>query len=517
MQRRAANPIRIGGTLPTHMITLDDHNTLDRWSDQIVAFRDQFVIDRVVQRLWAGDASLWYPARETQDRIRQRLGWLHLPDDTNTIADRVAAIKTRSERVTYVAGGAAGDVARLWRDLAAQNPIPPFDLLDAADPDRVFATLHALDWQRTHVVLAAPPDNAPEAAALIDAVQAAWRASLPASADRITILAPPDVPVLDRFADAPPRVIALPSDVGSRFGALGPLGLVPAALAGWNLDPLVDRARAMRAACINDDLTQNPGVRLGIALGVLAQGGRDLLALHMPPPLTPLARWLAAFVAGSLSKHGRGFVPLVNPAIAGQGARDRVRVVIRNRNDPTPPIANDQPLLDITLDDPADVAGVIMGWQVAVATAALIVGLNPFDEPDTDALHGYMQRLMEREDRVLIPVDDAAALDRFLPIANRTRFVAIVIFGAAEDRVLQLVDRLDDRINVPTFVIRPARDYAYAAQLLHAGRSDGAIIAIVNGLPRSALDRARIAAHLYAWRRMKRELIVIHGAAAVGS
>lgn len=494
------------------MINMIDHSILAQFGDQLAAARNQFALDRVVARLWAGDPSLWYPAPETQDRIRRRLGWRDLPGDTNAITTWAADVKARSDRIIYVAGGAAGDLASLWRDLARQNPIPPFELLAAADPDRVFTTLRELDWRRNAVILAAPPDNAPEAAALINAVHAAWRAALPESANRLTLIAPPDAPVPGLFADAAPRLITLPPNVGSRFGALGPLGLVPAALAGFDLDLLAQRARAMRAACMNEDVAVNPGVRLGLALGVLAQGGRDLLALRASPSFAPLAAWIAGFVAGSLSKHGRGFVPLVNPAIAGQGARDRASVMIRSGRDPAPAIANDQPIIDITLGDPADVAGLIMCWQVAVATAALSIGLNPFDEPDTDALHGYMQRLMEREERVLIPVDDAPALDHFLPIANRARFVAIVLFGA-QDQVFEAVSRLRQLIRVPSVVVQPARDYAYAAQLLHAGRSDGAIIAVVNGSPRSALDHARIAAHLYAWGRMKRDLLVIDATA----
>ena len=35
--------------------------------------------ERLVERLWSRDPGLWYPAAETQARIRQRLGWLDLP------------------------------------------------------------------------------------------------------------------------------------------------------------------------------------------------------------------------------------------------------------------------------------------------------------------------------------------------------------------------------------------------------------------------------------------------------
>ena len=55
------------------------------------------------------------------------------------------------------------------------------------------------------------------------------------------------------------KVFLADPDVGGRYSALIHFGLVPAALAGIDLDELVARAGAAAAACRREDPRENPG------------------------------------------------------------------------------------------------------------------------------------------------------------------------------------------------------------------------------------------------------------------
>ncbi len=96
------------------------------------------------------------------------------------------------------------------------------------------------------------------------------------------------------------RIFVNPSDIGGRYSALSLFGMVPAALMGLDVKVLLDRAdEAVRACRPEAPYDENPGVRLGAALGALALAGRDKLdARH------PAARW-KPWASGSSSSSPR--------------------------------------------------------------------------------------------------------------------------------------------------------------------------------------------------------------------
>src|SRR5207244_3103935 len=72
------------------------------------------------------------------------------------------------------------------------------------------------------------------------------------------------------------RVFENPADIGGRYSALSCFGLVPAAIAGIDIEALLDRGRDMRRACsagMPGDL--NCGLALGTVMGLMHAAGRD--------------------------------------------------------------------------------------------------------------------------------------------------------------------------------------------------------------------------------------------------
>jgi glucose-6-phosphate isomerase/transaldolase/glucose-6-phosphate isomerase len=196
-----------------------------------------------------------------------------------------------------------------------------------------------------------------------------------------------------------------PAAITSRFSALGPFGLVPAALMGIDIGRLLARAKTMAAACREPMPTLNPGVTLGTLMSALAAVGRDKLTLFFSPELAPLGAWIEQLVAGATGKQGRGIVPVDSePPCAPSGYRaDRLFVVVKLRGG-SPAAAVEQleaiitaghPVYEIELGDKYDVGAEFFRWEFATVVAASLLDVNPFDEPETVEARQASRRLLD--------------------------------------------------------------------------------------------------------------------------
>src|SRR6185436_3752157 len=113
------------------------------------------------------------------------------------------------------------------------------------------------------------------------------------------------------------RIVPGEPTIGGRYSALSPFGVVPAAFQGIDLETWLRRAETMASSCRRDDPARNPGVALGIALGVAALGGRDKLTLVAAPEIAIVGAWLEQLVAESTGKQGRGIVPIDGEPLGG--------------------------------------------------------------------------------------------------------------------------------------------------------------------------------------------------------
>jgi hypothetical protein len=460
------------------------------------AVLERLANERSVERLAQRDASLWYPAPDTQARIRQRLGWLDLPSvaevESALAALRTAIRERAAEQVIYVVPGVLGRAVRLWLACAArQQQAPSVLVLDTPDPA---AVQHALKLHRqahTLVVHAGVFDT-PQAQVLAAAL-------------------------------SPDLVLSLPPTVGDRFSALSVPALAPAALCGLDLRTMLDRARQVQAA-LSISQADTQVLQLGAALGALAQAGHDLLHLVASRELDPLARWLEALVAGALSKHWRGFVPVVGQVPTPRHARKSLLIDLGfadQHGTATHQLVKEAqlsnlPVVRVTLRDAADAAAQVMLWQLAIAITAMVIGLNPFDNPDADVINARIRQCMA----AALASSTASVNDLHARLRN-ARFVAIAAYLApayhADLEALQAT--LATTYDVPVMLVYPLRDAAFSLQLLHAGRQGGVVLALtVEGmLPErddsvaqlTALQRAQLAVEMETWQHMQRNYVHI--------
>ena len=100
--------------------------------------------------------------------------------------------------------------------------------------------------------------------------------------------------------------------IGGRYSVLSKFGLLPAAAMGIDVKRFLETTQPMERACGADvPPAENPGVQLGIAMGVAAtRFGRDKVTIIASPGIADFGAWLEQLLAESTGKHGRGLIPL---------------------------------------------------------------------------------------------------------------------------------------------------------------------------------------------------------------
>jgi transaldolase/glucose-6-phosphate isomerase len=80
---------------------------------------------------------------------------------------------------------------------------------------------------------------------------------------------------------------------------------------GVDVKRFLGTAQPMERACGADvPPMENPGVQLGVAMGIAAtRFGRDKVTIIASPGIADLGAWLEQLLAESTGKQGRGLIP----------------------------------------------------------------------------------------------------------------------------------------------------------------------------------------------------------------
>ena len=200
-----------------------------------------------------------------------------------------------------------------------------------------------------------------------------------------------------------------PPDIGGRYSALTYVGLVPASLIGLDLDALLASAGAMLGACREPDPDANPGVSLGIAIGTLARAGRDKLTFLPDDDIASFGAWAEQLIAESTGKHGVGIVPvdlepIGRPETYGDD-RVIVRIALEGGTDGGRDALADalekagHPVIRITVPDPIDLGAEFVRWEVATAIAGVVLGIDPFDQPNVEEAKDLTRQVLAKAER----------------------------------------------------------------------------------------------------------------------
>ena len=370
--------------------------------------------------LWARRLDVWSEDPGVARVIAGRLGWLDAIPAMRAGTDRLhrTAQEVRDAAFTDVVllgMGGSSLAPEVLRAACGAASGPRFHVLDSIDPDTVRPLMARAET--TLFLLASKSGSTIELTTLAAEAQRRLRAARVADPGAHCIaITDEGSPLHRRAIDQRFRDVFInAADIGGRFSALSFFGLVPAALMGLDIDALLAHADAMAEACRCADPRQNPGLALGAAMAAAASEGRDKLTLVMPQRLERLALWIEQLVAESTGKHGKGILPVAGepPALRSGADRLMVETTLGDVRRPAPAGPPHAPSVTLDVPDVTALGAEFFRWEVATATAGLLLGINPFDEPNVQQAKDATRALLDvyRESRRLPLAEPDAAID----------------------------------------------------------------------------------------------------------
>ena len=444
-----------------------------------------------VARLWARDSTLWTGADEDQ-----WLGWLHPATSASrnaTLAERVSsrALKDAFDDVVLLGMGGSSLCAEvLASSFGPTDGCPTLRVLDSTDPAQIRSCEEQIALDRTLFLTSSKSGSTLESSILLqyflDRVQ--QTVGLETAGDRFVAITDPGSPLETVATQHRFRAVfhGVP-DIGGRFSALSVFGTIPAAAMGIDVEKLGARADEMRArSTASVPVRENPGVMLGLVLGVLARSGRDKVTFLASPSVAPLGAWVEQLLAESTGKQGHGLIPVDGETLASPERYRADRVFVYLRDEMAPDQEQEsaltriedagQPVIRLALRDPHDLGAEFFRWELATAVLGAELGINPFDQPDVEASKLESRRLTaEYETTGSVPRGAVVARNGTVQVLGDTPIVGEPSGGGEGDVDSVVAAHLDqlrpgDYLAVLAYVERNARHTASLQRVRHVVR-----------------------------------------------
>ncbi|MDI3526172.1 MAG: glucose-6-phosphate isomerase [Tenuifilum sp.] len=132
------------------------------------------------------------------------------------------------------------------------------------------------------------------------------------AASRIVAITDQSKGALRKLADTEGyRTFIIPDDVGGRYSVLTPVGLLPIAIAGFDIRKMVEGARkAMSDTAANVPFEQNPACQYAAARNALyAKGKKVEIMVNYTPKLHYVTEWWKQLYGESEGKENKGIFP----------------------------------------------------------------------------------------------------------------------------------------------------------------------------------------------------------------
>lgn len=238
------------------------------------------------------------------------------------------------------------------------------------------------------------------------------------------------------------QAYVIPDNVGGRYSVLTPVGLLPVAMAGYDIDRLLEGARDMRHICLeNSTLESNPALMYAAVRNALYRKGVKVeMLVGCQLNLRYLAEWWKQLYGESEGKDGKGLLPhsltiTTDLHSMGQYVQEgerlmmetMLRVTSPNANVPVPAdernldginyltckslteindcaadgtvaahVAGGVPVVELTVSkiDEYTIGQLIYFFEFACGVSGYTLGVNPFDQPGVEAYKRNMFHLL---------------------------------------------------------------------------------------------------------------------------
>jgi transaldolase / glucose-6-phosphate isomerase len=351
-----------------------------------------------VRRLWHKDKSVW-----TDDDENKWLGWLDSPAkaDIADYEDYARRVKGQnfSDAVVLGMGGSSLGPEVLAETFPKKSGFPTLHVLDSTDPAQVRAMEKAIDLKRTLFIVSSKSGGTTEPNVMKDYFFAQVSKAIGANKAGHRFIAVTDPgSSLEKIAKKQgfARIFHGEPTIGGRYSVLSPFGLVPAATAGIDVKSLIHHTLSMVRSCGADvPPHENPGVQLGLAMGLAGLEGRDKVTIFSSEKIADFGAWAEQLIAESTGKEGKGLIPIDGETIGDVSVygRDRFFIDLRTESEHDAVHASrldalehaGHPVVRIVMKSIEHIGQEFYRFEMATAVAGSVLGINPFNQPDVEA------------------------------------------------------------------------------------------------------------------------------------
>ena len=357
----------------------------------------QLQSNHFLRRFYSMDASLWTTDPKGQEEVRIRMGWLNLPDASKAMLPGLNKFTSEVKNAGYthalLLGMGGSSLAPEVMSLIFCEEVSGLILtiLDSTDPAQVLRAAQKNPVASTLYIVSSKSGGTAEVNALFDYFwKRAHRSVGDKAPEHFIAITDPGTPLEKMAFERKFRKIFLAEpNVGGRYSALTLFGLVPAALMGIDVSQLLNCASSMASECsANQPFGRNPGFVLGSVLGEAEINGRDKLTILADPEMAPFGAWMEQLIAESSGKQGKGILPIngempTKPELYGN---DRLFIYLRRSGKYDGKIKQllkaGHPVINQNIADNYVLGAEYYKWELAIAIACSILGVNAYDQPD---------------------------------------------------------------------------------------------------------------------------------------
>ena len=389
----------------------------------------------IITRLWKKDNTVWRSEDVHRKSILNRLGWLNSIDLILENIDALNSFGTEIrdagfKHVVVLGMGGSSLCPDVCRATFGSAPgYPQLLVLDSTNPTSVARIERQIDLAHTLFIVASKSGGTTETNMFykyffdrVGTVVNDPGKNFVAVTDADTKME--SIAKEQRFR----KIFINPADIGGRYSALSYFGLVPMALIGMDLKKLMTSADEMRKQC-QFEAVQNPGAEIGLLMGEAHNEGMDKLTLILSKEISTFACWAEQLIAESTGKEGKGILPIEGESISlpfdvDRYGNDRIFVFIITEEDAVKysPVFNDLsarniPYARVTIRDRYELGAQFFLWEFATAVSAVLLKINPFDEPNVkESKDNTVQVIDEFNRQHSLPVNPAIQTEQLLTV-----------------------------------------------------------------------------------------------------
>lgn len=514
---------------------------------------------------------LWKTSPEAIKEISNCLGWLDLPDIFTKTAERIKGFALNLKKEGYTdavllgMGGSSlcSEVAR--QTFSSTANYMQLHVLDNTSPAAILQLEQKINIDKTLFIVASKSGGTKETISFFRHFYTLVSKNNNTTAGKnFVAITDEDTPLVKLAEEYKFREIFInPPGIGGRYSVLSDFGLLPMALMGIDISALVANAVKMKDSCNAVPADANPGIMLGALLGVYQKQGRDKVTFILSPTISSFGYWVEQLLAESTGKEGKGLIPINGETVGAPGIYGDDRVFIHmflssdnNAEDEKKVKALEEagnPVVRIGLPNKISLGGEYYRWEIAVAIAGMIIGINPFDQPNVEESKKNTLQLLDEASKTgtynppkpfwknskvtiyagtrtenLVPDEResiGAFLHHFISAAKPHDYIALLpyfLLTSERESTLQTWRmQMRNDIKVATTLLEGPR-YLHSTGQLHKGGPDTGLYILLAGSEKeeilipnekygfSALHQAQALGDFYSLSRKKRRVILIN-------